>query len=135
MEMTFPQSGHSQTNHRMRAELGTLLVTAIARQANAPTAQAMLVTRRSGTRARFWSADAMEQRIRYFSHPEDRDVAGGYQPRGAFFPIDRAETRDERNDEARVYQDASANIKARAVEPAVAEIQPEHAGHGQSRTI
>ena len=135
MEMTFPPLGQSQKNDSGHTELSTLLVTAITRQANAPTARAMVDMRRNSPRKRFWTADAVEQRIRYFAHPEELQILDGTQPRGAFFPMDRAELNDERNNEDGVYQDASANIKARAVEPAVAEIQPEHAGHGQSRKI
>ncbi len=131
MEMTFPHRalGHKTVNGR--ADHHAMLATAIARQANSRTVQAMLLVGRTNHDSAVTTGDVVEQRIHYFGSC----LQGSQAPSGPFWAARRTQDTGHVKCESGVYQNASTNIKAHDVDGDRTGEQFNQTGHGASRTL
>ena len=128
--MTFPHSvarrevANSGKRHR------AMLAAAIARQANSQTARAVMLAARQNHQSESF-VDDIKKRIHYFG-AENRSAK---EPLGSFWAARRAENTVHAEDESAVYQDASMNFKAQALDRTRTGEQFNLAGHGATRTL
>ena len=130
MEMTFPHQMVRQETVNGRQSCQAMLATVIARQANSRTARAVVLATRKSNECES-TGDAIDERIHYFSSHTYRKSG----PSGAFWATRRAPDTAQSKNESSVYQDASMNSKAHAVNGDGTGEQFNQAGHGATRTL